>query len=59
MAGTGEVFTFLQKASATGAIISTVATLSTKAETIPAKRESATTTHFILGILEMRMSDIS
>ena len=41
-AGTGEIRRRLQMASATGAIIRTVATLSTKAEMIPAKSESAT-----------------
>ena len=34
----------------TGAIISTVATLSTKAETTPAKRDMATATHMTLGV---------
>ena len=43
--GTGEVFSFLQIASATGAIISTVATLSTKALTAPAKRLMDTAAH--------------
>ena len=45
MAGTGEIFRRLQMARATGAIISTVATLSTKAEISPAKSERARTIH--------------
>ena len=45
MEGTGEMFRRLQMARATGAIISTVATLSTKAEIRPAKRERARTIH--------------
>ena len=57
--GTGEISSFLQKAIATGAIISTVATLSTKAETMPAKSERATTTHLTFGIFEIRISDMS
>ena len=59
MLDTGEILTFLQKASATGAIIRTVATLSTKAEIMPANRDIATTAHLTLGILEMSTSDIS
>ena len=43
--GTGLVFSFLQISIATGAIISTVATLSTKAEMIPANKLSATAAH--------------
>ena len=42
MKGTGFVLSFLQISSATGAIISTVATLSMKAEIIPANRAIAT-----------------
>ena len=57
--GTGEMLTFLQKARATGAIMSTVATLSTNAETIPAKSERQTIAHLTFGIFEMRMSDMS
>ena len=36
--GTGEMLNFFAMASATGAIMSTVATLSTNADTMPAKR---------------------
>ena len=56
---TGEMLTFLQKARATGAIMSTVATLSTNAETMPAKSERQTIAHLMFGIFEMRMSDMS
>ena len=47
---TGEVFSFLAMDSATGAIIRTVATLSTNADTTPAKTDSATATHMTLGV---------
>ena len=59
MDGTGEMLTFLQKARATGAIMSTVATLSTNAETMPAKSERQTIAHLTFGILEMSTSDMS
>lgn len=59
MLGTGEMLSFLHSASATGAIIRTVATLSTNAETIPAKRLMQTTAHLTLGIFDIRTSLIS
>ena len=49
MNGTGLVSSFLQTAMATGATIRTVATLSTKAEMIPAKRLRQTAAHCTLG----------
>ena len=49
--GTGLVFSFLQISMATGAIIRTVATLSTKAEIMPANRDSETAAHWTLGTL--------
>ena len=52
----GETPSFLQMVSATGATMSTVATLSTKAEMIPAKRESETMAHMTLGVFSMMMS---
>ena len=55
-AGTGEIRRRLQMASATGATMSTVATLSTKAEMIPAKRDSATTIQRTECTREMIMS---
>ena len=42
--GTGEIFSCLQTARPTGAIISTVATLSIKADTAPANRDMRTVT---------------
>ena len=45
MKGTGLVSSFLQTAMATGATIKTVATLSTNAEIIPAKRLRHTAAH--------------
>ncbi len=51
--GTGEIFSFLEMFKATGAIISTVATLSTKAETTPAKIEREMIAHFMFGIFSM------
>ena len=54
MLGTGEMLSFLHSASATGAIIRTVATLSTNAETMPAK-----IAHLTLGIFDIRTSLIS
>ena len=38
---------------------SVAAPLSTKAETMPAKSERATTTHLTFGIFEIRISDMS
>ncbi len=54
--GTGEILSFLQMVSATGATMSTVATLSTKAEMIPANRESETMAHFTFGVFAMMKS---
>ena len=56
MVGTGEIFSFLQTASATGAIISTVATLSTKAETMPANRLITTVIQRTFFVLPIRIS---
>ncbi|OPZ66845.1 MAG: hypothetical protein BWY81_01644 [Firmicutes bacterium ADurb.Bin467] len=56
IAGTGEMPSFLQIASATGAIIRTVATLSTNADTKPANSEMATVIHMTFGILAMMAS---
>ena len=55
---TGFMFSFLQTASPTGATISTVATLSIKAEITPAKRDMLMVTHMTLGHLSSRMSAI-
>jgi hypothetical protein len=46
---TGDILSFLQIASPTGAIINTVATLSIKADTIPAKRDIKMVTHIREG----------
>ena len=46
---TGLIFCFLAMARAMGAIISTVATLSMKADTNPANSESMMTAHLTLG----------
>ena len=46
---TGLIFSFLHIASPTGAIINTVATLSIKAETAPAKRDIRIITHITVG----------
>ena len=54
--GTGEIFNFLEMARPTGATISTVATLSTKALMTPAKRARAVTAHFTFGTLVIRSS---
>ena len=51
--GTGLVFSFLQISSATGAIISTVATLSTKAEITPANNAMEMAAHWTLGTFSM------
>ena len=48
--GTGDTFSFLEIASPTGATMSTVATLSTKALITPAKRASAVTAHMTFGV---------
>ena len=47
--GTGEIFSFREMASPTGATISTVATLSTKALMTPANSASTDTAHLTLG----------
>ena len=54
--GMGLVPSFVAMASATGATMSTVATLSTNAEISPAKTDSATATHRMLGVLFRRRS---
>ena len=54
--GTGLVLSFLQMANATGAIIKTVATLSTKAEITPANSASATAAVLTLDTLDMIIS---
>ena len=54
---TGEIFSFLEMASPTGASISTVATLSTKADTSPANSASAMMSHFTLGSTATSRSD--
>ena len=54
--GTGEIFSFLEMASPTGATIKTVATLSTKALITPAKRAKAVTAHLTLGTFVIRSS---
>ena len=56
MPGTGEMLSFLERLSAMGATMSTVATLSTNALTNPANSESAMIAHLTLGILAMRRS---
>ena len=56
MPGTGEMSSFLERESAMGATMSTVATLSTNALTNPANRESAMIAHLTLGIRAMRRS---
>ena len=47
---TGEMPSFFAIARPTGAIMSTVATLSTNAETTPANSDIATTTHITFGV---------
>ena len=54
---TGEIFSFLAMAIPTGASISTVATLSTKADTRPANNASAMMSHLTLGSRAARRSD--
>ena len=56
MPGTGDISSFLERLSAMGATISTVATLSTNALTNPANRESAMIAHLTLGIRAMSRS---
>ena len=56
MKGTGLVLSFLQISSATGAIISTVATLSTKAEITPAKSDRQTAAQRTLGTFSITRS---
>ena len=56
MKGTGLVLSFLQISRATGATISTVATLSTKAEITPANSDSATAAHWTLGTFSITRS---
>ena len=59
MNGTGLAFSFRQMERPMGAIISTVATLSTKAEMTPAKSESATAAHLTLGTRSIIRSERS
>ena len=47
------MFNFFESVSATGATISTVATLSTKADIIPANSAMATAAHLTLGIFPL------
>ena len=56
MKGTGLVLSFLQISKAMGATIRTVATLSTKAEMMPANRASATAAIWTLGTFSMMRS---
>ena len=53
---TGDILSFLDIVSATGATIRTVATLSTKADITPAKSESAIIAHLTLGIFAIMIS---
>ena len=53
---TGDTLSFFAIDSATGAIIRTVATLSTNADTTPANTDSATATHMTLGVFCSRRS---
>ena len=53
---TGDILSFFAIDSATGAIIRTVATLSTNADTTPANTDSATATHMTLGVFCRRRS---
>ena len=52
--GTGLIFSFLQTAMPTGATMRTVATLSMKAEIMPAKRDMKIVTHMTFGALSRR-----
>jgi len=56
--GTGEMSSRSAIASATGATIRTVATLSTNAEIMPANRDSATATHMTFGVFLSSLSAI-
>ncbi len=53
MLGTGETFNFFAMVKATGATMSTVATLSIKAEIMPANRDKAMIAHLTLGVLRI------
>ena len=53
---TGEISSFLHTASATGAIMSTVATLSINADTAPENRDIRMMTHMTFGHLSRMMS---
>ena len=55
---TGEIFSFLERRTAMGASIKTVATLSIKAEIKPAKSERLTMIHFTSGSPLMILSAI-
>ena len=59
MGATGEMWSFRHMARATGAIMSTVATLSTKAEMNPANRDRDRTAHLTLGVLSTSTSAMS
>ena len=54
--GTGEIFSFRDMATPTGATISTVATLSTKALITPANTARAVTAHMTLGVFVIIIS---
>ena len=54
--GTGEILSLREMASPTGATIRSVATLSTKALTTPAKRLSTVTAHMTFGTLHIIIS---
>ncbi len=54
--GVGFILSLREKDRATGATINTVDTLSIKADIAPAKRAREMITHFILGILSIRIS---
>ncbi|OQA24852.1 MAG: hypothetical protein BWY58_01569 [Chloroflexi bacterium ADurb.Bin344] len=58
MIGTGEIFNRFATVNAIGATIKTVATLSTKAEMIPANKAKLTMTHLTSGILSKITSAI-
>ena len=54
--GTGDMPSRFAMARPTGAIMRTVATLSTKADTIPAKSESAAAAHMTFGVFRSSRS---
>lgn len=56
MLGTGEILSFFAMVSATGATIKTVATLSIKADMMPAKSDNEMMAHFTLGVFSMIIS---